>query len=238
MTSLAVIDSPPGRCSYLPDRTSSLRYEIVGDLTPAEYLARMHAGWRRFGFAMFRPVCPACSACQPLRVDVAVFRPSATQKRVAKANAGEVTLTIGEPEVTREKLRLYDRFHAFQADFKGWPGKPRETAVEYAETFVDNPFPTEEWCYRVGDRLVGVGYVDVLPAAMSAIYFYYDPAERDRSLGVWNVLAVLDSARERGVPWVYMGYYVEGCRSLDYKAKYRPNEARDWADGEWKPFRT
>jgi leucyl-tRNA---protein transferase len=100
---------------------------------------------------------------------------------------------------------------------------------------VDNPFPTEEWCYYIGERLVGVGYVDVLPEGLSAIYFYYDPAERQRSLGTYNVLAILEAARQRQLPHVYLGYYVAGYRSLEYKARFRPNEVLG-RDGVWQPF--
>ncbi len=236
MISLQTFQAAPSPCGYLPDRKWSLRYEIVGNLEPAEYLDLMNQGWRRFGFALFRPACPSCTACTPIRVEVAKFRPSATQKRVARQNLGQVTLRIGEPEVTRSKLRLYDRFHEFQSDFKGWPEKGPESPYNYAESFVENPFPVEEWCYFLDDRLVGVGYVDAVPGALSAIYFFYDPAVRDRSLGVWNVLSIIESARERGLEYVYLGLYVEGCRSLEYKAKYRPNEILDPADGQWKPF--
>ena len=83
--------------------------------------------------------------------------------------------------------------------------------------------------------MVGVGYVDVLPEGMSAIYFYYDPVERDRSLGTFNVLSVLRAAADRGLPHVYLGYYVEGCRSLEYKGRFRPNEVLG-PDGEWETF--
>ena len=236
MQSLYQFVTPPTECGYLPDRDWSLHYEIVGELTPAEYLARLRTGWRRFGYSLFRPRCESCRACQSLRVDVARFRPSATQKRVARRNQDEVRLTIGSPEVSAEKLALYDKFHAFQTDLKDWPGHAPKSADDYAESFVDNPFPVQEWCYHVGDRLVGVGYVDPLPGGLSAVYFYYDPDERPRSLGVWNVLSILRYAAETGVPHVYLGFYVEGCRSLDYKAKYRPNEVLG-PDGVWRAFR-
>jgi arginine-tRNA-protein transferase len=98
-------------------------------------------------------------------------------------------------------------------------------------------FPTEEWCYDVGDRLVAVGYVDQLPDGLSAIYFFHDPGERHRSLGTFNVLALLAVARERRLPYVYLGYYVEGCRSLEYKGRFRPNEVLA-PDGAWHPFVT
>ena len=89
---------------------------------------------------------------------------------------------------------------------------------------MDNPFPVEEWCYYIGQRLVGVGYVDPLPAALSAIYFFYEPEQRDRSLGTYNVQQIIESARKRQIPHVYLGYCVEGCPSLEYKARFQPNE--------------
>ena len=79
--------------------------------------------------------------------------------------------------------------------------------------------------------------MDALPNGLSAIYFFYDPDERDRSLGTFNVLRVIDSAAARGIPHVYLGYYVEGCRSLEYKARFRPNEVLGRA-GTWQPFRS
>ena len=122
-----------------------------------------------------------------------------------------------------------------RCEAKGWPSHAGETADDYVESFVDNPFPTQEWCYYLGQRLVGVGYVDQLPEGLSAIYFYYDPDERDRSLGTFNVLSILAAARALNVPHVYLGYYVEGCRSLEYKGRFRPNEVLR-PDGEWGPF--
>jgi arginine-tRNA-protein transferase len=197
----------------------------------------MKRGWRKFGYALFRPECSGCQSCLPLRVDVARFAPSRSMKRVAKRNDEVVSLHIGRPCVSDEKLALYDAFHSFQSDFKGWPERGPESASDYADSFVDNPFDTEEWCYTLGDRLIGVGYVDVVPDGLSLIYFFYDPAERDRSLGTWNVLCGLAEAARRRVPHLYLGYFVEGCRSLEYKARFTPNEALDWASGKWVPFR-
>ncbi|MBX9583245.1 MAG: arginyltransferase [Gemmataceae bacterium] len=231
MRSLYTFDTPPGPCSYLPGRASSLRYEYVRTLTPAEYQDRLLAGWRRFGHALFRPVCPSCRACQSLRVPVATFRPDRSQRRAWAANA-DLELTIGGPSVTEEKLDLYDRFHAAQAGRVGWTDHGPKDPAEYAGSFVANPLPAEEWQYRLGGRLVGVGYVDVVPAGLSAVYFFHDPDERKRSLGTFNVLSVIGSAAARGLPHVYLGYYVEGCRSLAYKARFRPNEVLG-PDGEW-----
>jgi leucyl-tRNA---protein transferase len=235
MESLFRYQAPPSTCGYLPDRRWSLEYEMVSAISAEEYQERMAHGWRRFGAMMFRPQCPECQACRTLRVDVGRFRPNRSQRRSQKTNEGRLELRVGSPAVSRTKLGLYDRFHAFQSDTKSWPIHPAKDAASYRESFVHNPRFTEEWCYFDGDRLVGVGYVDRLPAALSAIYFYYDPDERALSLGTWNVLCVLAAARRSGLPHVYLGYFVPDCRSLAYKANYRPNQTLQ-ADGSWRDF--
>jgi arginyl-tRNA--protein-N-Asp/Glu arginylyltransferase len=235
MIPLYQLTTPPATCGYRPDQIWSLQYLFVAQASAAEYQKFLTRGWRRFGRAFFQPVCKSCHRCLSVRVPVATFQPDRSQRRARKANA-DLELVIGEPAVTPEKLRLYDRFHEFQADEKGWPAHGPKDPRDYAESFADNPFPAEEWCYFAGDRLIGIGYVDALPAALSAVYFFYDPAERDRSLGTYNVLRVIDAAAERGLPHVYLGYYVEGCRSLEYKDRFRPNEVLG-PDGTWGPFR-
>lgn len=234
MHTLFVFTSPPESCSYLPAETSSLRYEIVGALTAAEYEARLLAGWRRFGFALFRPACPSCTKCLSLRVPTATFAPDRSQRRCLAANDSDVTLLIGPPVVTDEKLELYDKFHAAQADRVGWPFHGPKGAADYAESFVDNPFPIQEWCYYLGPKLVGVGYVDRLAAGLSLIYFFHDSDERKRGLGTYNVLSAIRVAAEWHLPHVYLGYFVAGCRSLEYKGRFRPNEALA-PDGTWNP---
>ena len=236
MESLFQYVAPPSSCGYLPDRDWSIEYEMVGQMTGAEYLARLKAGWRRFGGMLFRPRCPACQACQSLRVLVDQFRPNRSQKRSARINAGEVELVIGQPGVSREKLRLYDEYHAYQADSKGWPEHPAKDSASYAHSFVHNPIPTEEWCYYLDGRLVGVGYVDRLAKGLSAIYFFYDPALRRRSLGTWNVLSLVAESAARRLPHLYLGYYVEGSRSMVYKSLFVPNQILG-PDGVWRDFR-
>jgi len=208
-----------------------MEYDVVRQITPAEYMERMQQGWRRFGHAMFRPACGSCRMCLSLRIPVATFHPDRSQSRAWKANAGEIRIVVGEPSLSPLKQALFDRFHEHQHQARGWP---RQTGEETA-SFVDNPFPTEEWCYYLGDRLIGVGYVDNLPGGLSAMYFYYDPDERHRSLGTFNVLSLMAAARERRLAHVYLGYYVDGCRSLEYKGRFRPNEVLD-ADGRWVAF--
>jgi leucyl-tRNA---protein transferase len=237
MESLFRYVSPPSECGYLPDRLWELEYEYVLSLTPTEYMQRMLQGWRRFGTMLFRPQCRTCTACRPIRVVVDHFRPNRSQRRCRQRNEGVVERRIGVPKVTPAKLELYDRFHAFQSETRGWPWHDPKDAASYHQSFVENPFPTEEWCYYLGRKLVGVGYVDALPDGLSAIYFVHDPAHRERSLGTWNVLSVLDEAHVRGLPHVYLGYYVEGCPSMEYKCRFLPNQVRH-PDGSWRDFRT
>jgi arginine-tRNA-protein transferase len=254
MESLFRFVSPPSTCGYLPDREWSLEHEHVLSLSKAEYLGRMLEGWRRFGTMLFRPRCASCTACKALRVRARDFRPDRSQRRARRLNEGAVRVSVAAPSVTRAKLDLYDRYHAFQADMKGWPEHGPKDAEDYRFSFVTQPFPVEEWRYSVGQRLVGVGYVDYCPSrpplgedgrpaagageagGLSAIYFFYDPEERWRSLGTYNVLCLIDEAARRGLPYVYLGYYVEGCPSMEYKTRFAPNQLRG-DDGLWRDFR-
>lgn len=247
MESLFHYRAAPSMCGYLPDQRWSLEYEWIASMTPAEYLGRILDNWRRFGAMMFRPACDSCRACRSLRVIVDRFQPDRSQHRCRKANeTAEVELRIGKPSVTRAKLALYDRYHAFQADHKGWPYHEPRDASSYADSFVHHPFAVEEWCYYLHGKLIGVGYVDVLPGppegsdeaagGLSAIYFFYDPDQRQLSLGTWNVLRVIEEAARRKLPYVYLGYYIEGCGSMAYKMRFVPNQLRG-ADGSWRDFR-
>jgi arginine-tRNA-protein transferase len=218
-------------CEHLPNRLSRRRYVLDPHISPNDYLIRLKDGWRRFGPFVFRQECPSCRMCQSLRVPAATFRPSESQRRAWKRNTHDLTMTIGLPAASAERLALLRKFHRHGHLTKGWPAE----VENQMDLFLANPFPTEEWSYRLGERLIGVGYVDALAEGLSAIYFYWDPAERHRSLGTFNIMAMMSAARERGLPYVYLGYFVEGCRSLEYKSRFRPNEVLS-DGGAWIPF--
>ncbi len=225
----------PSRCGYLHDRDWRLEYRLAFDLSAEEYAGWLVSGWRHFGRTLFRPRCPACDACRPLRVDVGRFRPDRSQRRAWRANEPDLRLEIADPAAGPGQLDLYRRYHAHQEQAKQWPSREDETEAEYRETFVDNPFPTREWRYYLGEALVGVGYVDPLPVGPSAITFIHDPAHRGRSLGTYNVLALIDHARALGQPHVYLGYYIANCPSMAYKARFTPNQTLG-RDGRWGDF--
>lgn len=204
----------------------------VAALDREEYSALLVAGWRRFGRSLFRLRCLDHNACRQLRIDAARFRPNRSQRRCRKANDGVLRLHVGTPSITPEKLALLDRFHADRSVSRQWPPHDSADAAGYSQSFVENPFPTQEWCYFLDDVLVGVGYVDCLPIGLSAIYFAHEPAYRDRSLGTWNILNLVDRASSLGLPHLYLGQYSARCPSLEYKGRFRPHEILG-DDGRW-----
>ena len=95
---------------------------------------------------------------------------------------------------------------------------------EYYETFCFNAVSTLEFCYRLDERLVAVAYVGEAERSLNSIYAFIDPDFPRRSLGVFDVLCELEEARRLGKRYLYLGYYVNGCKSMEYKAAYRPHE--------------
>src|SRR5258708_2657102 len=124
MESLFRYTAPPSTCGYLPAERWSLEYEMAANIAAAEYEERLEQGWRRFGAMLFHPQCPSCRACQSLRVKTATFLPNRSQRRAWQSNHETIEVRVGPPTVSRAKLALYDRFHAFQSDFKDWPEHP------------------------------------------------------------------------------------------------------------------
>jgi arginine-tRNA-protein transferase len=208
----------------LKDRSAQLELKVLLDVMPEELDAMLARGWRRFGAVYFRPACPSCSECVTLRIPTATFVPSKSQRRALK-NAAHLVRRVTPPDVDSERLTLYRRWHAARESKRGWePSQidPERYALDFAF-----PHPcVREVSFREPDteRLVGVGICDETPNAISAVYFYWDPEDAPASLGVAHVTSLVLDAKARGLPWVYLGYRVEGCPSLAYKAKYRPHE--------------
>jgi len=225
----------PEPCGYLPDRMQTLEVVVATSVTAAEYQALMERGWRHFGHFLFQPVCHGCVRCRTVRVDAARFAPNRSQRRVARLNAGVMEPEFADPQCRPEVLGLYDDWHAAQTGRKGWPGHEPGGESEFIASFVRQPFRVEQWEYRLHGRLAAVGYVDVLPRALSAVYFFYDPALLGRSPGIWNILRLIDEANRRGLPHRYLGFLVEGCPDMAYKGKFHPAEYRERGK-DWMPL--
>lgn len=218
---------PPRPCVYLPDQIAQLENKVMLDVSAPQFGAMMTRGWRRFGPFYFRPACAACDACRSIRIPVDRFEPSATQRRAQKRLA-RLRVTVQTPSVTPERLALYRRWHGFREDARGWSPSRMDSETYAIEFAFPHPSAREVAYYDDeapgGPRLIGVGLCDETPFGWSAIYFYYDPEYARWSPGVMNVLFQIQHARERGLPYVYLGYYVEGCASMRYKATFRPHE--------------
>lgn len=179
-------------------------------------------GWRRFGLQYFRPACVGCAECVSLRIPVATFRPTKSQRR-AWRKCAHWRVDVGRPHVSEERLELFRAWHAMREETRGWKPSPMD-AEEYDATFCPPNPCAREMAYFDGDRLVALGLVDATPRAVSSIYFFYHPSVADCSPGVASVLFELEWARRLGCTHLYLGYRVLGCPSTAYKSHYAPHE--------------
>ncbi|MBX9692825.1 MAG: arginyltransferase [Cyanobacteria bacterium] len=226
--------SNPTKCGYLPDRQWSLEYEFVSEMSSEEYSERLRDGWRKFGHDLFRPRCPACTECKPIRVLANEFEPNRSQQRTLKANM-DIKLEIGSSELSREAFQLYLRHHVHHANEIGWPKPSTGSSISHLVSMSNNPFPIELWSLFLQTELVGMMFVDHLPDGLSLVYSFYDPDLNRRSLGTFMILSAIRRARELGHPYVYLGYFVKDCRSMNYKGKFKPCEMRNDV-GDWIRF--
>jgi arginyl-tRNA--protein-N-Asp/Glu arginylyltransferase len=217
----------PHPCAYLPGERASLDVRVMLDVTADDMESLLERGWRRFGPIYFRPACASCTECVSIRVVADRFTPSKSQRRAERA-CRTLRRVVGAPRVDDERLDLYARWHAAREEARGWEpnGQTRERyALEFA---FPHPCAQEAAFYddSAGDggRLVGVGLFDATPRSLSAAFFFHDPEYARFSLGTANILSLIDDARTSGRPHVYLGYRVEGCASLRYKAAFRPHE--------------
>lgn len=216
-------------CPYLPGRVANNRALWAESMEPATYRAFMDAGFRRSGKLLYQPVCGGCRSCQPIRVSVAAFRPDKSQRRCWRGNS-DLRIRCGMPQATAEKYELYCRY------VRDWHGKASEDGIGAFEAFLyDSPVQTIEFEYRTpSGRLLAVGICDVCPGALSSVYFYFDPEEARRGLGTFGALEEIAFAKKEDIEYYYLGYWVSGCPSMEYKAGYRPSQILD-GDGVWRP---
>jgi arginyl-tRNA--protein-N-Asp/Glu arginylyltransferase len=220
---------PDHPCSYLPGRVATSRALFAAGLPPELYHRFMDAGFRRSGKLIYQPICRGCRACLPLRVRVDGFTPSKSQRRCWRRNR-DLVVTQGAPEPTDEKFALYRRY---QVEWHA-KGEGEDDRDSFESFLYDSPVQTVEFCYRdPAGKLVAVGICDLAPQSLSSVYFYHDPAESKRGLGVFGALRELAEAKALAVPYYYLGFWIAGCRTMDYKASYGPHELLQ-PDGTWR----
>ena len=218
---------PEHECPYFPDRVARSRAFRVGRMPPEVYHVFMDAGFRRSGQIVYQPTCATCRACVPVRVPVGQFAPSKSQRRCERRNA-DLVVTVGEPRPTEEKFDLYRRYVRDRHQ-----GEEPDVA-SFEEFLYASPVHTLEFAYRdVAGRLLAVGICDASAWSLSSVYFYFDPADQRRGLGTYGALREITYAREAGIPYYYLGFWIDGCRTMQYKRDFRPNELLH-PDGVWR----
>jgi arginine-tRNA-protein transferase len=203
--------------------------EITGPDADALHDRLSRAGFRRSHNIAYAPVCPACSACVPIRIDAAAFRPDRTQRRVARANAAIEGFEV-PPRATAEQFSLFQRY---QLARHGDGDMASMSFYDYRAMVEDTPIETHMIEFRdTEDRLVGACLADRLGDGMSAVYSFFEPALAEQSLGTLTILWLVERARTLGLPYVYLGYWVPESRKMAYKARFRPSEIL--AGGAWR----
>lgn len=212
-------------CPYLPIQQARYRAFCAEEVPPAVYHALMNRRFRRSGDYFYEPACRQCQACVPLRVPVAAFAPSRSQRRVARRNE-DLVVEVHSPSFSEEKFELYRRYA------RDWHAKTSIDAGDFHRFLVDSPVDSLEFQYRdTHGALLAVGVCDVCQASLSSVYFYFDPAAAARSLGTYGALVEIGWAREHQIPHYYLGYWVQESASMEYKSRFRPHELL--VGGEW-----
>jgi len=197
-TKIIEFSTLPTNCSYLKNHFSRMQYKYIENCSSDLNNKLVQRGWRRFGNYYSRPQCENCNKCESLRIDAQNFTFSRNAKRTIKKNKNTV-FSIQTPTMTNEHLEIYEKYHNYMQTKKGW-----------------------KILYYIDDKLVGVDLVDFLDDGISSIYFFYDPDFKDFSLGRYSIYMQIQLAKNFNLKWIYLGYYVKDCPSLNYKDRYKP----------------
>ncbi len=222
----------PSPCPYLPGREERKVFtHLVGDRAPALNDILTQGGFRRSQNIAYRPACEACRACVSVRVLAHSFTPTKSFQRVKRQNADIVGNRV-PPMPSSDQYSLFRRY----LDSRHPDGGMADMSVlDYTMMVEDSHVRTMIVEYRfrgpdtaingLGDGpVVGVALTDVLGDGLSMVYSFFDPEYADRSLGTFMILDHIERARKAGLPYVYLGYWVEGSAKMHYKERFRPQE--------------
>ncbi len=228
----AFLEAVPAPCAYLAGRTALAEELLVEEIDGDLFSALIENGYRHFGRFFFRPGCAGCHACIPIRVPADGYAFPRSARKLFRRNA-DLTVDIVRPQATPEAFALYSEHKTRFADT---PVEEAEPDYErFAETFF-HPFPFS--CVlrvRDGEKLVCMSHFDLTERVLSNVYCYYDLAYLSRSPGRFAIYKLIEFAQSRNVPYVYLGFYLQGHAHMGYKRDIRPNELL-LTEGVWMPF--
>jgi arginine-tRNA-protein transferase len=226
----------PQACPYLEGRMERKLFTAL----QGEHAQRLNdtlskQGFRRSQNVLYRPSCAECSACISARIRVDDFVPSRTQRRVMRRNA-QLARHATSPWATEDQYALF-RSYLDQRHADG--GMADMDIFEFAAMIEETPIRSRVIEYarpnrpqESGRHLAAVCLTDLLDDGLSMVYSFYDPGLMDASLGTYVVLDHIAIAREAGLPYVYLGYWVPGSRKMGYKAKF--NALEIYKGGRWQ----
>jgi arginyl-tRNA--protein-N-Asp/Glu arginylyltransferase len=229
----------PSPCPYLDGQFERKVFtHLVGDKAPEMNDLLTQGGFRRSQNIAYRPACESCRACVSVRILAGEFRPTRNMRRVVQRNAD----LIGEMHDAEPSTEQYSLFRTYLDARHRKGGMSDMTVLDYAMMVEDTHVETKVIEYRmrgpdtfitgrgVGE-LIAVALTDKMGDGLSMVYSYFNPELSARSLGTFMILDHIRKAKERGLPHVYLGYWVKGSRKMDYKTKFLPQEhlmARGW----------
>ena len=222
----------PAPCPYLPDQ---LEQRVVSELRRdgdgALFDRLSEAGFRRSMGWMYRPACPFCQACVPVRIPAADFAWTRGFRKTLKRSA-DLTFEEQQPRFEEEHYELFRRYVASR---HGDGGMAHMGVAEYREMVESSPGNAMLVTFRdVEGKLVAASLTDRLRSGLSGVYKYFEPEMDRRSLGTFIILWHIRRCIEIGLDHVYLGYWIADCRKMAYKTRFRPLEAMT-RDG-WRPF--